>query len=66
MAIDPGAQRVLDLIRESGRPPYETLTVPEAREVSRNARAVTQPASAAADRRGVPVTGGRCGWDLIT
>jgi len=43
MAIDPGAQRVLDLIRESGRPPYETLTVPEAREVSRNARAVTQP-----------------------
>jgi acetyl esterase/lipase len=43
MAIDAGAQRVLDLSRESGRPPYETLTVPEAREVSRNARVVTQP-----------------------
>jgi len=41
--IDAGAQRVLDLVRESGRPPYETLTPPEAREVSRNARAVLQP-----------------------
>lgn len=41
--IDASAQRVLDLIRESGRPPYETLTPPEAREMSRNARAVLQP-----------------------
>jgi acetyl esterase len=41
--IDAGAQRVLDLIRESGRPPYETLTPPQAREVSRNSRAVLQP-----------------------
>lgn len=41
--IDPGAQAVLDLIRASGRPPYETLTPPEAREMSRAARAVLQP-----------------------
>ena len=41
--IDAGAQRVIDLVRESGRPPYETLTPPEAREVSRNARTVFQP-----------------------
>ncbi len=41
--IDWGAQQVLDLIRNSGRPPYDTLTPPEAREVSRNARAVLQP-----------------------
>lgn len=42
-SIDAGAQTVLDLIRLSGRPPYETLTPPEAREVSRNGRAVLQP-----------------------
>jgi acetyl esterase len=43
MPIDEGAQRVLDMVRESGRPPYETLSVAEAREVSRQGRAVTQP-----------------------
>ena len=30
--LDPDCQRVLDLIREAGRPPYETLTPTEARE----------------------------------
>jgi acetyl esterase len=33
MAMDAGAQRVLDLIREAGRPPFETLTPEEARLV---------------------------------
>jgi len=41
--LDPGAQRVLDLIREAGRPPYETLTPPEARELYRAGRRVLQP-----------------------
>ena len=31
VTLDPGAQKVLDLIRESGRPPYETLSPAEAR-----------------------------------
>jgi len=31
MAIDVDAQRVLDLMRESGRPPFETITPQEAR-----------------------------------
>jgi acetyl esterase len=31
MIIDPGSQRVLDLIRESGRPPFETLPPQEVR-----------------------------------
>ena len=41
--LDPGAQRVLDLIRESGRPPYDTLTPQEARELYRAGRTVLQP-----------------------
>ena len=41
--LDPDAQRVLDLIRESGRPPYETLTPPEAREFYRAGRRILQP-----------------------
>ncbi|MBI3513515.1 MAG: alpha/beta hydrolase [Proteobacteria bacterium] len=43
MALDPDAQRVLDLIRESGRPPYETLQPSEARELYRKGRTVLQP-----------------------
>ena len=31
MALDPDAARVLEMVRLSGRPPYETLTAPEAR-----------------------------------
>jgi acetyl esterase len=41
--LDSGAQRVLDLIREAGRPPYETLTPPEAREFYRAGRRILQP-----------------------
>jgi len=41
--LDPDAQRVLDLIREAGRPPYETLTSPEAREFYRAGRRILQP-----------------------
>ena len=41
--LDPDAQRVLELIRESGRPPYETLTPGEAREVYRAGRRILQP-----------------------
>src|SRR5260221_3729703 len=41
--LDPDAQRVLDLIREAGRPPYETLTPLEAREFYRAGRRILQP-----------------------
>jgi acetyl esterase len=41
--LDPDAQRVLDLIREAGRPPYETLTPEEAREFYRAGRRILQP-----------------------
>jgi acetyl esterase len=43
MPLDPGAQAVLDLIRESGRPALHTLTPAEAREVSTAAVPVLQP-----------------------
>jgi hypothetical protein len=31
MVIDPDSQRVLDLIKESGRPPFDTIPAQEAR-----------------------------------
>ncbi len=43
MKLDADAQRVLDLIRESGRPPYETLQPGEARELYRKGRRLLQP-----------------------
>lgn len=43
MPLDPGAQRVRDLIREAGRPPLHTLTPAEARAVSAASRPVLQP-----------------------
>jgi acetyl esterase len=43
MELDPGARRVLDLIREAGRPPYESLPPSEARALYRKARALLQP-----------------------
>jgi acetyl esterase len=43
MPIDPGAQRVLDLIREMGRPPIHTLNPEEARAASAKSRSVLQP-----------------------
>ena len=41
--LHPDAQRVLDLIKEAGRPPYETLPPAEARELYRKSRHVLQP-----------------------
>jgi acetyl esterase len=43
MRIDPFAQRVIDLIKEAGRPPYETLDPDMARQFYRAARHVLQP-----------------------
>ncbi len=43
MPLDEDAKRVLDLIRESGRPPYETLQPSEARELYRQGRRLLQP-----------------------
>ena len=41
--LHPDAQRVLDLIREAGRPPYETLPPTEARALYLKSRHVLQP-----------------------
>ncbi|PHK95518.1 alpha/beta hydrolase [Pseudoroseomonas rhizosphaerae] len=43
MPLDPGAQRVLDLMRETGRPPMHSLAPAEARAVFTGSRAVLQP-----------------------
>lgn len=43
MPLDPGAQRVLDLMREVGRPPMQSLSPQEARAVFTGSRAVLQP-----------------------
>jgi len=43
MALDRGAERVLEMVRLSGRPPYETLSAPEARELFLTAREVLAP-----------------------
>jgi acetyl esterase len=43
MPLNPDAQRVLDLIREAGRPPYETMEPAAARELYRKGRTVLQP-----------------------
>lgn len=43
MTIDPGAQALLDLIKESGRPPFHELTTDEAREAFAASRAALQP-----------------------
>jgi acetyl esterase len=40
MAMDPGAQRVIELLREAGRPPIEASTPPEAREAMARSREV--------------------------
>ena len=41
--LDPDAAEVLQAARDAGRPPYETLTPPEAREAYLKARETTQP-----------------------
>jgi acetyl esterase len=43
MALDPDAERVLDMVRLSGRPPYETLTASEARALFLAAGEVLAP-----------------------
>ncbi len=43
MPLDVHAAKLLEMIRLSGRPPYETLAPAEARQFSRNARAVLAP-----------------------
>ena len=43
MTLDAGAQAVLDLIAEVGRPPFEQLSVPEARAAYVNSRKALQP-----------------------
>jgi acetyl esterase len=40
MALDRDAEHVLEMVRLSGRPPYETLSVSEARELFLAAREV--------------------------
>jgi len=42
MQLDADAAAVLDLIRQSGRPPYETMSVAQAREAYDAGRAATQ------------------------
>ena len=46
MPIDPGALRVLQLIKELGRPPLHTLSPEEARAASAKSRSVLQPEGA--------------------
>jgi acetyl esterase len=43
MALDPDAERVLEMVRQSGRPPYETVTPEEARALFRAGREVLSP-----------------------
>lgn len=43
MPLDPDAERLLEMMRAAGRPPFETLTPDQAREAFRAGRTVTQP-----------------------
>ena len=43
MPLDPEAERVLELVRLSGHPPYEALTPPEARVLFLAGREVLSP-----------------------
>lgn len=45
MALDPDAAQVLQIIRETGRPPFETLTPAEARAAYTKARIAAAPMS---------------------
>jgi acetyl esterase/lipase len=62
MALDGDAARVLEMVRLSGRPPYETLTPSEARALFREAREVLapdpQPVAAARDLAAPGTAGG--------
>ena len=43
VTLDPDAAAIYQAFQEAGRPAYETLTAPEAREYYRNARDVVNP-----------------------
>ena len=43
MALDRDAERVLEMVRLAGRPPYETMTAPEARALFLAGREVVTP-----------------------
>ena len=59
MALDRDAEQVLEMVRLSGRPPYETLTPPEARSLFLAAREVLAPDPApVAEVRELQTTGG--------
>ena len=46
MTLDPDAERVLEMVRQSGRPPYDQVTPAEARALFRAAREVLCPTPA--------------------
>jgi acetyl esterase len=46
MALDPDAERVLEMVRQSGRPPYDQVTPAQARALFRAARDVLCPTPA--------------------
>lgn len=48
MSLDPDAERVLEMVRHSGRPPYDQVTPVEARALFRAARDVLCPTPAPA------------------
>lgn len=61
VTLDPDAAAVLSAFRAAGRPPYETLTPPQAREMYLAARVVSHPeppAIASVDALSVPGPGG--------
>ena len=43
MTLHPGAQAVLDLIAEAGRPSFEEMSVPDCRDAYVNSRKALQP-----------------------
>ena len=43
VTLDPDAAAIYKAFQEAGRPAYETLTAPEAREIIWNARVVVNP-----------------------
>ena len=43
VTLDPDAAAIYQAFQDAGRPAYETLTAPEAREYYRNARPVVNP-----------------------
>ena len=60
MAIDPELQRVLDILRQVGRPSYDTLTPEQARAFYRQSCAAFQPAPPeVADCRDIALPGPR-------